>query len=307
MVDNKDKLADVFGEEFAGQYEETVQQRRRQREKVDEETMKQIANEAINENKMHDTDEPRFSFTTDEGITHDVILATLPKPDNKPIWSHMNELDSGAVTIPMDYLGQWMSCLFNDPDDLRDMEPGEMYVLIGKMDTWQPEDGEPRDQMSPVRGVMDLDTINEYAREMMDDVGGLSEESPEEEDEEDEDEEDDSSSGFGSSSSDDEEDEDDDGGSFFGSDDDDEEDDTPEVEKSEVQNVIEDTAENHPEVWEAVGSDKREKKVTQLVASKLGHDDAGEDVMEQIHELAVEVINEHNEDDDEDDEEDALF
>lgn len=306
MADNTDKLADVFGEEFAGQYEETVQQRRRQREKVEDDVKKQIAHEAINENQMHETDEPRFSFTTDEGITHDVILATLPDPDSKPIWSHMKELETGAVTIPLDYLGQWMSCLFNDPEDLKDMEPGEMYVLIGKMDTWQPEDGEPRDQMSPVRGVMDLETINEYAREMMDGVGGLSEEPPEE----DEDEEEDTSSGFsGGSSEDEEEDEDDDdGGSIFGGgDDEEEEDDTPEVEKAEVQNIIEQTAENHPEIWEAVGNDKREKKVAQLVASKLGHDDADSDLMEDIHGLAVEVINEHNEDDDEDDEEDALF
>ena len=163
-------LEDTFGEEFAKNLQGKIAERREQRNRVTDEIKKEIANKAVNENALNDAieeGEPHFQYKDENGVTHDVLLMQAPNPNSKPWFSMANELSSGAISIPMNYLGEFMSCLFNNPDEVKRMEEGEHYILIGKLDTWEPEDGEPRDQLQPVRGVMNMEEIQRLADDWM--------------------------------------------------------------------------------------------------------------------------------------------
>ena len=167
-------LEDTFGEEFAKNLQGKIAERREQRNRVTDEIKREIANKAVNEGAMEQAiheGEPHFQYKDQNGVTHDVLLMDAPDPNNKPWHSMANELSSGAVTIPLNYLGEFMSCLFNDPEIVRHMEQGESYLVVGQLDTWEPEDGEPRDQLQPVRGVMTMAEVQRHAEEWLNENG----------------------------------------------------------------------------------------------------------------------------------------
>lgn len=197
-------LEETFGDSFVQEFDQERQRRRQERERASEEAKDAIAEKIVSGEEFTGTD-PMIQYTAESGITHDVLLMTLPDPESG-IWQHLNELDSGAVTLPMDYLGEWMSCLFNDPDEVKQMQAGHEYVIIGNLDQWEDDKGQMRDQVSPVRGVMTLDEVKKRVSGQID----ASEEEPEEpsgfnegdesDDDSEEDEEEDSSP-FGNSTS----------------------------------------------------------------------------------------------------------
>lgn len=176
-------LEDVFGEEFANQYEQEVQKRRERRNKIDEEQKKQISHLAVNEGKL-DSSEPQFEYQDDRGITHNVLLMTFP--DREDIWGYMNELDSGAVSIPFDYMGDWKSCLFNESvkSELKRLNPGDTVVMVGNLDEYEDDEGNKRENVSPARGFITMEELDEWSTEAMESEGfstsddGSSEESP---------------------------------------------------------------------------------------------------------------------------------
>ena len=303
-----DELAKTFGEDFAQSYQQEVEKRRRQREEVSDEVMADIVSQAINGNKIT-PENPVFQYTTDEGITHDVALVTFPDPQSKPIWSYMNELDSGAVSIPFDYMDDWISCLFNDSNMLQDCDPGEMYLLAGEMDQWETDSGEINDQFSPVRGVVSLEEAREMADESMEqqgfsdsgeepepeeepEVGAIEEEVAEEAavEEEQEPEPDAESS---STPSLDLNDSGDDSGDL-GVDDE---------TYSSIANKVEGLAESEPEVWNVTEDDSdRINKLVKVICNQL--DLADED---SVRSVALDRIEEGPQEDDDSDDEDSLF
>lgn len=314
-----DELEETFGSDFAEQYEEQIQERRRQRESVEESQKKQIAHKAVNENAFKQDNEPHFTHKSEEGVTNDVLLMMLPNPDNEPIWNRVNKLDSGAATCPLDYMGEWMSCLFNDPEDLKGMTPGEYYIIIGNMSQWENDAGEVFDQVSPVRGVMSLEEAREYASEALDESGinepepepEPSEEVNEPEPEPEEEESPEPAFGGGSDDSGEEEEEesgdDDSGASFLGGDDE-EEDEAEKVEATAIFNEVEELAHTDPEVWEVERDDPRLQKLAAVAAKRAGYDHEDDDVVERVAQYCIQrVEQEREEEEDGDDEEDNLF
>ena len=296
------ELEETFGEEFAEQYEEQVNERRRQRESVSDEVKTQIADKAVNQDAFKQDNEPHFTHKTDSGITHDVLLMMLPNPDKEPIWSRVNKLDSGAATCPLDYMNEWMSCLFNNPEDLRDMTPGSYYIVIGDMNQWENDAGEVFDQVSPVRGVMSLPEAQEFAKQALD-GSGINEEEPEPEPAEEVNEEPDEEPMFGGDSDDDEEEED-----IFGEEE--EEDDSgpeDEITSSEVSTMVESLAEKDEEVWEVEQGDPRLEKLSRVICKRLEYDHENDAVLNTVGNLALERIEEEREAEEEEDEEDSLF
>lgn len=306
-----DELEETFGEEFAEQYEKQVQQRRQQRESVSDEGKAEIADKAVNQNAFKQDNEPHFTHKTNEGITHDVLLMMLPNPDQEPIWNRVNKLDSGAVTCPLDYMGEWMSCLFNNPEDLRDMTPGSYYIVIGDMNQWENDAGEVFDQVSPVRGVISLEDAKQLAGKKLDD-SGINEEEPEPEPAEevnDPEPEDQPEPSFGGGSDEDEDEEDEEEGGFLGGGDEEEEPPaTDEVDVGEVKSEVEELAAVDEQVWEVESGDPRLEKLGTMAAKRLDYDHEDEEVVEMVAGIALDRIqDEREEDEEEDDEEDALF
>lgn len=283
-------LEDAFGEDFVEEYEKTIAEKRAERRQVSEDTMKEIAHKAINQDKFKEG-EPQFQHVTESDVTHDVLLMQLPSIEGSSVFQYADELDTGAVTCPLDYMGEWMNCLFNDADDLKEMEEGEHYIVIGELSTWTPDDGqgEPQDQMSPVRGVLTLDEAKEYAEQS---IGAEVNETPVEESTEEDDEEDDSSE---------------DDTSFLGDDDEGEdEDDETAVEYDDVAGVVEALAEQEEEVWEVSEDDpERLNKLVNVVCGRL---DIGNEHSDVVEEYALQRLDEEREDEEEEGgEEDLMF
>lgn len=316
-------LEDVFGQEFAQKYEQTIQQRREQREHVDDQTKLRIVNEAVNGGALVNGEEPHFKFTTDEGVTHDVLLMKLPNPEQKPIHSYLRELDSGAVTMPMSYLGEWMSCLFNDPKDAQKLNPGEEYIVIGRITQWTPDDGEPRDQVSPVRGVITLPEAQELAKKALE-AAGISRPSSDDSEEAMDEAMDEMGPNFSSSEGEQEEPEqqegtqedqepeqEDSGESIFSEEEEEESvDDTPDVSYEDVKQSVHALAEDHPEVWEVQEPGQRLAKLTNVIMNQMGLDADDNDLAQEVGQHVLDTVGEYHSDDEEeedDDEEDALF
>lgn len=302
-------LEDTFGEDFAEGIEQTIQERRQERQQVSEETKREIANLAINEGKMHHGD-PMFEYSTEEGITHDVLLMQLADPREGTVWNQVNQFENGGFSIPLDYLGEWIYSIFNDESMAKKMEEGEWYVVIGNLDTWEPDEGDPQDQLSPVRGVMSLEETKKFASEYMDDEGFGSEEESTETETEDTTDEDTSSS-------------DDAKGSVFGggeedSSDEDEEkeaqsesDNTPAIDASvnEVHNIVEDLAEEEEEVWDVTAGHDELDTFVMVICDRLDLDYDNDEVKKEVAEIALDRVDEGpaEEEEEEDDEEEALF
>lgn len=298
-------LEETFGDSFVQEFEQERQRRRQERERASEEAKDAIAEKIVSGEEFTGTD-PMLQYTAESGITHDVLLMTLPDPDGG-VWKHMNELDSGAVTLPMDYLGEWMSCLFNDPDEVKEMQSGHEYIIIGNLDQWEDDKGQMRDQVSPVRGVMTLDEVKKRASGQID----ASEQEPDE------------PSGFNEgSSSDDDDDEDIEGDApSFGGGNSDE--DSEEEEEEEDDGVDEDTVLEHlngfPEekqeqIIELDDDADELDDVATYIMKEEGYEEYVEEVAEDIKDAIVSWKNEDEEEEEDDDgglglggDEDSLF
>ena len=290
-----DELIDAYGEEFVSGLKSTISEKQAEREQVSDRAKAGIANKAINEQAFGSGD-PMFQYTDEEtGITHDVLLMETPDPDSKTFYSMMRELDSGAVTAPLLYLGQFYSCLFNDPDLPKSLEPGHWYIIIGELTQWTDDQDKTHDQVSPVRGVMTNQEAKELAEKGMEDAD-INEPEPEPADEVNEPEEmasDPEESPF--MTSDDNEDEEE------------EEDEFP-VSQEEIDSLVERFAEQHGDVvWDLEeGDDNFEDLVEAIAANHEDLDRNNQDHLEQTAPMVLDRI-EREGDDDEDDEEESMF
>lgn len=300
-----DELIDAYGEDFVSDLKGTIAERREQRNSLTDEDRIGIADKAINQGAFAEGD-PKFQYTNDNGITHDVLLMESPNPESKPWYSMANKLDSGAVTLPLLYLGEFMSCLFNDPDIPKEMEEGEWYIVAGRMTQWEDQQGNMHDQVSPVRGVLthdeavklaekylDESDINESEPEPSDEVNeepAGEEEPPDKSEVQDDDQQSEEALGFGSG---DDEEEEDDG--------------TPDIDYGDVSEVVEALADSEPTVWELEKGDGRLDKLGAVVCQRIGylnHENAEHIIA--VKELCLQRIDEESESE-EDDEEAALF
>lgn len=289
-----DDLIDTYGEEFVNGLKQTISEKQAEREQVSDRAKIGIADKAINEQAFGSGD-PMFQYTDEEtGITHDVLLMETPDPESKTFYSMMNELDSGAVTAPLLYLGQFYSSLFNDPDLAKSLEPGNWYIIIGELSQWTDDQDKTHDQVSPVRGVM----TNQGAKELADkelEESDINEPEPEPADEVNEPEEmasDPEESPFMSSGDDDEE----------------EDDDFPATQES-VDSLVERFAEQHGDVvWELEeGDDNFGDLVEAIVANHEELDRSNDDHLEQTSPMVLDRIGRENEEDDDEGEEESMF
>lgn len=309
-------LSETFGDQFAEQYENEKRQRMQEREKLGEETLRDIAAKSVESDEFSGS-EPHFQYKSETGITHDVLLMTLPEVNEGTVFSRfMNQLDSGAVTCPMDYMGDWMSCLFNNEEDLTGMEPSESYLVIGNLDQWENDKGEMNDQVSPVRGVISMNQVKAWASESVNetvnddepDMSGINEPEPDEEEpeeeeaeeeseEDSEDEEDDSPDlSFGSSGDGDEEEEEDDDAPLLS-----------EKNVSTIQSELDTLTDHKEEILEFDEDDDRWADVTQYVMQQMGMEEE-EEVFEAVKSESIDhIIEEEEEDEEEDEVEGNLF
>lgn len=319
-------LEDVFGESFAEQFEKEREKRINARNQVDGQTMAGIAYKIVEEDAL-DPKEPQFTFTDDNGVAHDVLLMTVPDPDDKPVWSYMNELNTGAVSLPLDYMGEWMSVLFNEKDMVADINQGDDVIVVGNLDQWTPEGSdEPQDQISPARGLMLLDELEEHASQYeQGEMEQINDAPPEQEEpevtEEDDDSSDDggSSNPFSSGSSDDSDDDssDDSGTSFsgFGSSDDEEEeeeDDGYNIDEDTVQDTVDELAEHKEEVLELEEGDERLQDVAMFyIDNEMNPEQYDKpelkEIVSEVSDIVVDYLNELREDEDEEDDEGDIF
>lgn len=186
-------LENTFGSDFAQKYKSKKQSRQQSRRELPEEDRKKVADMAVNQNGFGEGD-PMFDYVDQNGTTHRVMLMELPNMEDKSIFSYARTLDSGAVSIPFDYLGDWISCLFNpniadhhgyieeDMSEaqrvkalkrfLGDIPEGGHVVIAGNHEEYVPDDGgDPRDNLSPVTYLWTLEELNEMAEGEMEDQG----------------------------------------------------------------------------------------------------------------------------------------
>lgn len=319
-------LEDAFGEEFAQGVQDTIQEKRRERNQVTEEQKAHIARQAINEGRFSE-ENPRFQFTTDNNITHNVLLMQVPEMQNRTVWEFLEEPWEGAARLPLDYLGEWMSCTFPDKNDVKQLDAGDWYIIIGGIDTYTTEDGEEGESVYPVRGLLSLEQAKEYAEEGLEEEGFPAAEDEEDTtsedlvpDEEDEAEEEPDEStdegvqgpgdvlGGDDEEEDDEpedEEEDDDEGSIFDSSSEEDEDEEEEEEQApyhQVEEEVEKLADKEPEVWEIDEDDGRMNRLVEVVMKKTGFEDE-----DAVRSKVVRVINKHQEEEEESTEKEQLF
>jgi hypothetical protein len=289
-------LEDTFGEEFAQNFEEEIERRRRQRQEVSDEVKDKIATHILQSDSWS-PEEPMEQYTTESGVTHDILLMEVPdmQDSGKSIWNYRNELDSGGVTLPLDYMGEWMSCLFNDGDSVRELTAGQQYLIIGQLDQWEDDSGDMNDQVSPVRGVMTLEELNNCAQEQITgtvnettddpDTNDINEVEDPEPGGDDEGEEDTGGSGFSSISGDED---DSDGGEFNG------------VDYETVTEYVESIAEHKEEVWELEYGDDELRDVAVHIMNEEGYEEYDDDVGEKIQQDADEYIQDQTEEEGDD-------
>lgn len=326
-------LEDAFGEEFAQGVQNTIQEKRRERNRVTEEQKAHIARQAINEGKF-DEENPRFQFTTENGVTHNVLLMQVPDMQNRTVWEYLEEPWDGAARLPLDYLGEWMSCTFPDKNDVKQLDAGDWYIIIGGIDTYTTDEGEEGESVYPVRGLMSLDQAKQYAEEGLEEEGFPAadededstdedlvpdeEDEPEPQEDEPEPEEDEEEGdevqgpedvlgGGDEEETDDTEDEEEDNESesIFGGDEEEDEDDEEEDAQApyfEVKEQVEKLADKEPEVWDLDEGDDRMDRLVEVVMKKTGFE--SEDA---VRSKVVRVIDKHEEEEEESSEKEQLF
>lgn len=306
-------LADVFGEDLAEQVTSQIAEKRQERNRVSGEQMARICSEAVNENKFKDG-EPQFKYTTENNVTHTVLLMQCPDPQNSTVWEYLDEPWDGAASLPMDYLGEWMRCTFPEKEDVKKIDSGQWYIIVGDIDEYEKDNGEIIESVYPVRGIASLEEAKEYAKAALEGEGFTTSSEDEEEEEPEEEEEEDSSdsvglSKFASGGDDDEEDEEDEeessgGGGLGGLLDEEkgnteEEDDSEPVPYEDVAALVEELGDQEDAVWEVTEGDSRLERLVEVVSTKLELDNE-----DGVEEVILDVLESHR-DDDEDEEEDS--
>jgi len=313
-------LTDTFGEEFAKRYQQEKRKRQERRNKVDEETMGAICARAINQNEFEGGN-PQFEFTDEQGVTHTVMLMQFPDMESDTVYTYANELSSGAVSIPFDYMGEWVSCLFNEgKEKVAEFTEGDHYILVGEHGTYTSNNGDEREQLSPVRGIANLDEAKNLADKFMSDEGfGESDDTGEDDpfggdatdgdddvpdmtDRESGSSDSGSDDPFADAGDDDSEDTDDDTADLFSEvEDDEDEDDYP---IDEVQEVVDALGDKDDRVWEVDEGSKRHKKLTNVVMNRV---DGADDEERTANEVINYIHGDDEDEPEEDDEEDNLF
>lgn len=327
-----EKLANTFGEDFAENYQKKVQQKRQSRNQLSAEDKAIVADKAVNQGALDDG-EPMFDYTDTNGVVHRVMLMEFPDLENGTVYSYANELSTGAVSIPFDYLGEWISCLFNEGKEaVAEFEEGDPYLMVGQHGTWENDSGEENEQLSPVTAAMTLEEVNELANRSLEEEGfsGADEDDIEEEtvdqviddspDEDEEDSSDDEEPAIGED--DDDEEEEDDGGFLDDDDEDEEEEETEDFEyegfdPDEIKEKVESLAGKDERVWDAERDSAWSEKIANVIVNGTDYEDA-----EKVEELAMTYIvdgedalydlfddgeEEADDEEDEDDEDELLF
>lgn len=177
MAENE--LEDVFGEDLASQVRQKTAERRQERNRLTDQQLAKIAVEAVNNNKFKGGD-PMFQYTTENNVSHTVLLMQVPELNNGTVWEYLSEPWEGAASLPLDYLGEWMRCTFPEKNDLKKIDAGDWVMVVGEIDEYEKDNGEIVESVYPVRGILTLDEVKEYAQQALQDEGF----SPSEEEEE---------------------------------------------------------------------------------------------------------------------------
>lgn len=318
-----DELADVFGEDLAKNVEKKMAERREERNSISDEQMQKICSLAINEAKFEDGD-PQFTYTTDSGITHNVLLMQVPDPNNGTVWEYLDEPWDGAASIPFDYLGMWMNVTFPDKNVLAeaDMEAGDWYIIAGEINTYTAQDGSEKESVL-ARGMVHIRDAKGIASDELK-KQGFDEEGPETEMPDERDVEEEAEEVTGSEleegpanalaetgdDDDDEEEESSSGGldgllSGSGDDEEEEVEEEPSVDEEEIHKVVEVLAQKDEEVWEVDvhdDDDPRADKLTKIVMTQTD-----EEPESAVRDAIADRIEEESEDDEEEELEDDLF
>lgn len=314
-------LSDAFGDDFAQHIKERTAERRQERNRVTEEQMKDICSMAINDGKFEEGD-PQFTYTTDNGVDHTVMLVQLPDPDGKEVWSYLSEPWDGAARIPLEYLSEWYWSTFPDKKDLAKIEQGDWAIVAGSIEENEGDDGDTYRNIYPVAGLATLDEAKEYAKAALEDDGFADSEEEEEEDQDEvfsggssDDEEEEQEEDQESEEPQEEEDDDDSSSSSSGgglgglmddvNSDDEEEDEEEPVPYEDIAEVVETLAEEQgedeePKVWEIEEGSEFHDKLTEVVSVKL--DLENED---GVKDVVIDVIEGHREEEEEEEEEDS--
>ena len=166
------ELEDVFGEEFAEDIKQQAAKRREERNRVTQEQMMKICSLAINEGKFDPEDgDPMFTYTTENGLTHQVLLMQVPDPQGSEVWEHLAEPWEGAARLPIEYLGEWYWCTFPDKEQLKKLDQGQYCIVVGSIEENQNDSGEVFKNVYPVRNVATLSEAKEYADKVLEGEG----------------------------------------------------------------------------------------------------------------------------------------
>lgn len=316
-------LEDVFGEDFAQHVQERTAERRQERNRLTEKQMAEVASLAINEGKFEEGD-PQFTYTTENGITHNVMLVQVPDPDNGEVWEHLSEPWDGAARLPLEYLGQWYWSTFPDKKDVAKLSQGDHAIVAGGIEESEGDNGEKYYSIYPVRGILTLDEAQEYAQS-----GDIDEEFGDDDTEEEESEPEPEPEPEETTTEDSGDTDDDDGLDFSGDSDDGgsggldglvgdeeeeddeeeagEEDEEPPVPYDEVAGLVEQMADKQdpdeePQVYEIEEGSEHHKRLTEVVCENLELNNE-----EGAAKVIMDVIDEHRDDDEDEDETNKLF
>jgi hypothetical protein len=272
-----------------------------------------------------DEGDPMFTYTTDNGLTHNVLLMQVPDPQGREIWENLSEPWEGAARLPLDYLGEWYWSTFPQKQDVAKLSQGDWVIVVGNIDEQEGDEGEVYKNIYPVRGIATLDEAQEYAEQAeqteFSDESDEAVEEPEEEEELDEVEEDAESTKpdmFG----DDEEEEDDTTSSESSSEssgasgmaalvdqevEDEGGDESEPVPYDKIAAKLEEMAEvqdddEEPQLWEIEEGTKNHQRITQVVINQL--DDLNNSDLEATGEVVIDVVEGHRSQDDEEEEDD---
>ena len=170
-----DELSEVFGDDFAQDYQSERQEREQARRRVDEETLKEICFKAVQGDGFSGS-EPRFTYTAD-AVDHDVFL--LQAPENK-FEKFKNPYDDGGMSVGMFYVGDDIySCSFSEDmmQLVEKIEEGKHYIVIGNFEEARVEKGGETNiyfNLNPVRGIVPVKVAKKWAQQRSEEKSGSS-------------------------------------------------------------------------------------------------------------------------------------
>jgi len=325
---DEDQLEAVFGEEFSSKIQQRAAERREERNRVTDEQLMTICARAIQGNEFDpDEGDPMFTYTTDNGLTHNVLLMQVPDPQGREIWENLSEPWEGAARLPLDYLGEWYWSTFPQKQDVAKLSQGDWVIVVGNIDEQEGDEGEVYKNIYPVRGIATLDEAQEYAEQAeqteFSEESEDSDEAVEEPEEEELDEvEEDAESTKPDMFGDDEEEEDDSTSSESSSEssgasgmaalvdqevEDEGGDESEPVPYDKIAAKLEEMAEvqdddEEPQLWEIEEGTKNHQRITQVVINQL--DDLNNSDLEATGEVVIDVVEGHRSQDDEEEEDD---